>query len=44
MEVYPGPTTIAHLKELYRHQAELDGDPTDVWTPPPGPLLRIVGS
>jgi hypothetical protein len=41
VEVFPGPDMSAHLKALYKHQAESNGAPDDDWTPPPGPLLRI---
>jgi hypothetical protein len=41
-EVYPGQKSIDHLKALYKHQAEQDGRPDDVWTPPPSPSARVA--
>jgi hypothetical protein len=40
-QVYPGSPTIVHLKSLYRSQAELAGDPNDVWVPPSSPIARL---
>jgi hypothetical protein len=41
-EIYPGPATIDRLKALYKHQAEQDGQPDDVWIPPPSPSKRYA--
>jgi len=38
-EVFPSAGTIANLKSLYRHQADLSGDRSDTWTAPPGATL-----
>jgi hypothetical protein len=43
VEVFPGATSIAHLKSLYRRQADSAGRVDDVWLAPPSPLRRIVG-
>jgi hypothetical protein len=39
-EIYPSRATIVLLQELDRHQAELAGDPHDVWLPPKSPIPR----
>jgi hypothetical protein len=41
-EVYPGQRSTDHLKALYKHQAEQDGQPDDAWIPPPSPSARVA--
>jgi hypothetical protein len=40
-EVFPGQQNLEHLKALYKQQAEQDGQPDDVWIPPPSPIERL---